>query len=94
MTISHNPTNIEQADEAQRKYEARKLTFNGWHWPVRRPEMRHSKNIEARMIEDLRHSWALTDTADLLSLAVAGWARQQVIDHGPRAVESYFRSRA
>ena len=81
------------ADEAARKFEARKLTQDGFIWPVARSAMRHPLTIRARMIEDLRFASATTQSPAFcrIALAASGWTLAQVSASSDRAIEEFFR---
>jgi hypothetical protein len=82
-------TREDEAAEAIRKYEARKLTADGFFWPVARCFMRHSGNIRARMIEDLLPARLTASGASLGMLYVAGWTMAQVEACGAQALADF-----
>jgi hypothetical protein len=76
-------------DDAARKHEARKLTADGWLWPVRRADMRHKPTIRDRMAEDLS-KFALGSGANAAALDAAGWTLAQIEAHAERAIAVFF----
>jgi len=87
----------EDLAEARRRFEARKLTQDGWIWPVLRPGMRHGPTIRERMTEDLRRlvaggcpSRPALAKCDLFAL---GWTTGQIATHGDRAINEFFRAK-
>ena len=87
--IEHAVAQAISRDDAARKYEARKLTSNGWHWPVERRAMRHGPTLRTRMVEDLRRAALATGLSGAPALYAAGWSLNQVEAHAERALEAF-----
>jgi hypothetical protein len=91
MSQPENALTPEEADEALRKYECRKLTQDGWIWPVGRAAMRHGPTIRARMVEDFAKSFGLRDPEEGdFYLTMTGWPQGSIKTHGVRAIEEHF----